>query len=144
LTGTHAEEIISALNTMQVCPFCVSLIRVGLEINEGYFRAATAAKFTEVKMFNFPDLIQHPFAGEPLSSVPAAAVGAIHDITAPLKIAPILGDILDKDEKGTEANVEMNPIDSRVESVEPPDGEVGSAPPVEVTPEDTNQTAENG
>jgi len=133
VTGADAEEIISALNTMQVCPFCVSLIRVGLEINEGYFRAATAAKFAEARMFNLPDLIQRPIAGEPLSSVPAATVGAIHDITAPLKIAPVLGDILDKDEKVTEANVEMNPIDTRAESVEPP---------VEATLEDTDQTGE--
>lgn len=135
-------EITSALSTMQVCPFCVSLIRVGLEISEAYFRATTAAKFAAAKLFHLPDLIQHPFAGEPLSSVPAAAVGAIHDIAAPLKSVPILGDLLDNDEKVTEANVETNPVHSRPESVEAPDGEVSSAAPMEATLKGTDQTSE--
>jgi hypothetical protein len=127
---------------MQVCPFCVSLIRVGLEICEAYFRATTEAKFKAAKLFNLPDLMGQRFTHDPLSSAPAAAEGAIHDITAPLKSIPILGGLLDNTERVAEANVEKNAVDSRPEAVEVSDGEDSPAAPVEATLEGTDQAGD--
>lgn len=127
---------------MQVRPFFVSFIRLGLEICEGYFRATTAAKFRAAELFSFPELTKKRFADEPLSSVPAAVEGAIHGITAPLKTVPILGDLLDNAERVAEANVEMNPVDSTPKAIEVPDGEVDHAIPLDSTLKSTDQAGE--
>ena len=79
-------EITCALNTTPVCPPSLSLIWVGLEICEAYFRATTAAKLKSDQLSSLSRLVPHG-----PHDLQAAIDGAVQDLTAPLRGVPITG-----------------------------------------------------
>ena len=91
-------EITCALNTTQVCLPSLSLIWVGLEISEAYFRATTAAKLKSDQLSSLSRLVPHG-----PHDLQAAIDGAVHDLTAPLRGVPITGGMRTK--RTTEENV---------------------------------------
>jgi hypothetical protein len=61
--------------------------------------------------------------GEPLSAVPATVHGAVHDITAPLKNVPVIGQIFETVKTGTGENVNMEAVGAEAVDAEAVDTE---------------------
>jgi hypothetical protein len=91
----------------------LSLTWLGLEVSEAYFRATTAAKVKAAQLFGISVLVPGGARkGEPLSVVPATVHGAVHDISAPLKTVPVIGQNFENVQTGTGENVNTEAVDA--------------------------------
>ena len=129
---------------MQVlCLLLISFIWVGLEVSEEYFRATTAAKLKAAEIFCLSGLISGAGRlGQPLSGLPAIVEGATHQVVAPLKNVPILGDVLENAEQVGGQNIDTAALGTSSDDVNNVVEEPESGEPVEPTLEGTDQAGE--
>lgn len=80
--------------------------------------------------------------GQPLSTVPVVVEGALHEVVAPFKDVPILGNILENTEQVGEQNVDTAAVGTSSDDVNNPGEDPESGEPVDSTLEGTDQAGE--